>query len=65
MNFSLISKKWDGHTDMDREAQVILHCEGILENGVSAQKRLKNWILKNELNDYYRKKAETFTMLTL
>ena len=42
MNFSLISKKWDGHTDMDREAQVILLCEGILENRVSAQKRLKN-----------------------
>ena len=61
--FAHFKKKWDGHTDMDRETQVILLCEGILENRVSAQKKLKTWILGNELDNYYRKQAETFKAL--
>jgi CRISPR/Cas system CMR subunit Cmr6 (Cas7 group RAMP superfamily) len=61
--FAHFKKKWDGHPDKDMETQVILLCEGILENRVSAQKKLKNWILGNELNEYYKKQAETFNNL--
>jgi CRISPR-associated protein Cmr2 len=58
--FAHYAKRWDNHEDKDAETQVILLCEGILENKKSAQEKLKKMILANRLDKFLEQQRRTF-----
>ncbi len=53
------------HAEKDKPTQVILLCEGIIDKKRMAQDRLKNWILKGELDSYFeRQKKEFYNLIS-
>lgn len=59
------SGQWDRHENKDRVAQITLLCEALPEKKTISQKKLRDWILKKELNRYFKKQKEKFQNLIL
>lgn len=51
------------HAEKDKPTQVTLLCEGIIDKKRMAQDRLKNWILKGELDSYFERQKKEFDNL--